>query len=726
MENQIEVLADLCVTAISDEIESSRPERSVLHPAEMALDPLPLLCTEEEFVDSWLVQHHATAKGVQCGSIDLYRIPNLVVAAGNEFLNNSLIVDPKIMSGWYRHFWADNPGRDLRKKLSLPERTIEEPCVVLFINGCHVYGHTLIEVLPQIHFLTKFLHSVPKLLAETTTPSWFFDILKSGFGIDRKKFIFYDPAQENVLLKHAIVPSLTHMNTELHPANSEVYDTLVRRAGPVALDVRTIFLLREFSNSLRGGRRIIDEELDLAKIAANEFGFSIICPETLPWRDQIRLFSQARIIVGLMSSATHNSVFSCAGSRVGCLGFPALIQSNIGALKKQRNAYVRIERIADKLYSLKLDLFRRFMEKLLIAEKSPTGSQRSIDTSSVGCMDGRTNVNDNRGFRQGASMPVAKVTKDDVAAAYRFLLGRDPSEREISAWLHVASVAELRRLFVASPEFKAKLVALGSLRSEHPQRLSLDVPPILVDWQTDKETEARLLDYVTKTWVAIGKEQPHWSVLSADAFKSENMARNRAAFYASGAGDARRVVAILARHHLTPADRPRMVEYGCGVGRVTPHLAAAFREVIGIDISQSHLALARDVVAESGRQNVRLVLSAAPEFGMTEPFDLWFSYIVLQHNPPPIIAMILRRMFAMLAPGGIAVFQVPTYVPGYRFDVAQYLAAPKQGTIEVHCLPQPVVFRLAAEAGCRSLEVREDSAVGFPWLSDTFVFIKSP
>jgi hypothetical protein len=42
----------------------------------------------------------------------------------------------------------------------------------------------------------------------------------------------------------------------------------------------------------------------------------------------------------------------------------------------------------------------------------------------------------------------------------------------------------------------------------------------------------------------------------------------------------------------------------------------------------------------------------------------------------------------------------------------------------VHCLPQPVVFRLAAEAGCTALEVREDSAMGFPWLSNTFVFIK--
>ena len=37
------------------------------------------------------------------------------------------------------------------------------------------------------------------------------------------------------------------------------------------------------------------------------------------------------------------------------------------------------------------------------------------------------------------------------------------------------------------------------------------------------------------------------------------------------------------------------------------------------------------------------------------------------------MAFILRRALACLAPGGLAVFQVPTYVRGYRFAVADYL-----------------------------------------------------
>ena len=164
-----------------------------------------------------------------------------------------------------------------------------------------------------------------------------------------------------------------------------------------------------------------------------------------------------------------------------------------------------------------------------------------------------------------------------------------------------------------------------------------------------------------------------------------------------------------------------------GVGHVTPHLATTFRQVTAIDISATHLKMAEHELARRGSSNVKLSLARAPAFGMAEPFDLWFSHIILQHNPPPIIAMILRRAFKMLLPGGIAIFQVPTYARGYRFELAKHLAKTAAvGEIEMHCIPMPVVFQIAREAGLATLEVREDAAMGPPsaWLSNTFVLRK--
>jgi hypothetical protein len=112
-------------------------------------------------------------------------------------------------------------------------------------------------------------------------------------------------------------------------------------------------------------------------------------------------------------------------------------------------------------------------------------------------------------------------------------------------------------------------------------------------------------------------------------------------------------------------------------------------------------------------------LVESPDFGMPgsdkgAPFDLWFSYLVLQHNPPPVMVTILRRMFALLAPGGVALFQVPTYITGYRFDCATYLRSPPVDPVEGHVLPQQDVLALAREAGCEVLEIREDCSVWPP------------
>jgi hypothetical protein len=99
--------------------------------------------------------------------------------------------------------------------------------------------------------------------------------------------------------------------------------------------------------------------------------------------------------------------------------------------------------------------------------------------------------------------------------------------------------------------------------------------------------------------------------------------------------------------------------------------------------------------------------------------------IVLQHNPPPVIALILRRLLRSLNPGGIAFFQVPTYGAEYRFHIQEYLARPLAPEMEMHLIPQSAVFRIAEEAGCSALEVEPDQCTGLPtWISNTFLLQK--
>lgn len=65
-------------------------------------------------------------------------------------------------------------------------------------------------------------------------------------------------------------------------------------------------------------------------------------------------------------------------------------------------------------------------------------------------------------------------------------------------------------------------------------------------------------------------------------------------------------------------------------------------------------------------------------------------------------------------------------IPGRKAAAGELANPTGAGTIEVHCLPQSVMYGLAVEAGCMPLEVREDTAMGPPshWPSNTFVFVK--
>jgi SAM-dependent methyltransferase len=215
--------------------------------------------------------------------------------------------------------------------------------------------------------------------------------------------------------------------------------------------------------------------------------------------------------------------------------------------------------------------------------------------------------------------------------------------------------------------------------------------------------------------------------LSSEQYKHDKFGDNSEAFYASGEKDVRRLNAWLKRNGTTDFGNGRVCcEYGCGTGRVTRWLAAQFSRVVACDISQPHLDLAQSHLRRSGISNVRLQRTDSPAaFDQSEAPDLIFSFLVLQHNPPPVIAFILSNLLRSLRAGGFAFFQVPTYCPNYEFVANNYLTQAPSGQIEMHVLPQRHVYAIAEQQNCELLEVQPDGHVGSPqWISNTFLMRK--
>lgn len=314
-----------------------------------------------------------------------------------------------------------------------------------------------------------------------------------------------------------------------------------------------------------------------------------------------------------------------------------------------------------------------------------------------------------------------------VSALYGAFLRRAPDGEGLAfhkARFKEAGFQALIESFLYSAEY-------GSSKMTAP---SLDLnwaPPMRVQTDLANAELDRLWTHVGEVWTSYGVTDPYWSVLTDDRFRNANMEKRDVleAFYSSGINDVNYLRAFLTRAGL--ALRPDMVvaEYGCGVGRVTQFLAKEVQRVLAFDISRPHLDAAHQYMEKEQCENVEYIhVTGRRDLDQLKNIDLFFSLIVLQHNPPPVILDILTKAFQGLRSGGIAFFQVPVYARDYEFDVSSFWAGDAaRKSMEMHFVPQHIILRVAKENNLYPLQISPDHCVGNyeRWLSNTFLLQKT-
>lgn len=102
----------------------------------------------------------------------------------------------------------------------------------------------------------------------------------------------------------------------------------------------------------------------------------------------------------------------------------------------------------------------------------------------------------------------------------------------------------------------------------------------------------------------------------------------------------------------------RVLEIGCGVGRLLRPLSERVAAAVGVDLSEEMIARARDYCAR--RPNVELFRTdGSLGFLPDGSFDFVYSYIVFQHVPrKAYIQRYLREAARVLKAGGILRVQV--------------------------------------------------------------------
>ncbi len=152
------------------------------------------------------------------------------------------------------------------------------------------------------------------------------------------------------------------------------------------------------------------------------------------------------------------------------------------------------------------------------------------------------------------------------------------------------------------------------------------------------------------------------SLSSKQAFKSVCATESESDAEQIGLIDARRIVPFT-------RSTSRVLDIGCGVGRVEKYLAPYCTTIDAVDVSDGMLRIARGRL--KGIQNVHLTRANATRLDMfrDETFDLCFSYHCLQHMSKEDAWLVLAEIHRLLRPTGTAVLHFPNFASDTYFSL---------------------------------------------------------
>jgi capsular polysaccharide biosynthesis protein len=229
---------------------------------------------------------------------------------------------------------------------SLPVRHIEGQVAIIHGPGFDIFGHWLVDFLPRLFALDRAGIDIQKirLILPASTPPFVRHFLYL-IGVTDENLVWHDQRAERIAPDELVVPSLFRLRSRFHPLVEQATRFWLDRfatniALPDAVSAgRKLFISRA---RLPGPRRMRDRAGIEAR--AVQAGYKLVCPETLPLSQQIRMFRSASHILGEYGSGLHGSIFSQPGAIVcalrGTSHHPGFAQSGLAERFGQEIGYV--------------------------------------------------------------------------------------------------------------------------------------------------------------------------------------------------------------------------------------------------------------------------------------------------------------------------------------------------------------------------------------------------
>ena len=197
------------------------------------------------------------------------------------------------------------------------------------------------------------------------------------------------------------------------------------------------------------------------------------------------------------------------------------------------------------------------------------------------------------------------------------------------------------------------------------------------------------------TWKNFGDSEPFWSVSTFENYKSHNINSEAIEkFYKSGEDTIHFFESILQKHNYSFKDKV-VLDFGCGVGRMTKSCNDFAYKVYGMDISESHLKIARE---NDKKTEFFLVDNFESLPNLPSRPNVIFSVIALQHSRQELIAHHVNLLLNLLEKDGIALLHIPYFIENYD-NVNNQI-----NVMEMHFLPKFVIQMISNQNNCNVLE----------------------
>ena len=238
-------------------------------------------------------------------------------------------------------------------------------------------------------------------------------------------------------------------------------------------------------------------------------------------------------------------------------------------------------------------------------------------------------------------------------------------------------------------------------------------------------------------WESLAATDAYFAVSTFDRFHASKIdAEAKEDFFQTGRDHVKRIWTEFESGFGMGLQPRRVLDYGCGVGRILIPLAERCETVVGVDISPKMLKETRKNCEERNVTNIELQTAADFAADENATYDLVHSYIVLQHIDPKIGNELIRKMVERLEPGGVGMLHVTYFDPspiGKRLRFLIYRDVPIvhrmlnviRGKIEpvmpMYEYDLGLIFRILRENSCNSSFVRFSD---HGWFGESIFFKK--